>query len=450
MPEPFLKYSMETVKQWLANCNANEPLEPYDPRYVDLESFKINNQTVDLRSDLGIGAIADSITFSTDTTCQLFSGYTGTGKTTELKRLKKRLEDQSYTVLMADAGKYHDLAHALEIEDLVIMLAAAVGDSCAKLPGEELITENYWDRFKRFMNNKLHLDQATMKHLNSVKASIRNGQAPVWLEVRRFLSTSLDALKKDAHEYIKNCFDLVRGGKGKPIVFIFDSLEKLNGTLDDFDKIMGNTKIIFQQHHDFLRLPGCHMVYTVPPYLGLAGPDLSHFYDRKPQILPAIKVLDRHSEDLMPYGEGVEALKKVLQKRIPIHEIFEGRTDLLNKMVMFSGGHVRMLISMMRELLLVNAKKEFPPSEETVKKVIASFTEDAVKPIRPEGVPLLAEIHKTKSVEGVTQSQLPILAQYMNNFMAPCYRNGDGWYEIHPLIWENIHRRARKLEETPQ
>jgi len=442
-----MKYPIETIKQWLAECNANKPLEPDDPRYVNLEAFQVEGQTHNLRNTKGVRAVAHCIRLAVEPTCQLFSGYTGTGKTTELKRLKMHMEEQGYTVLWADASNYHDLAHPLEIEDLIILIAAALGEACSELLGKGLMKDNYWDRLMSFMKNELSFDSATIKGPLSVKASIRNGNAPVWLELRRFLGSSLDHLKEDAHSFIEKCLNLVREQHQGQIVFILDSLEKLNGSEEQFRQIMESVKTVFRQHRDFLRLPGCHTVYTVPPYLGLAGADLSLFYDRKPQILPAIKVSDRYSQELVPYEEGVKALTELLRRRIPLEKVFGDRQDLLEKIIMYSGGHVRTLISFIRELLMENAMEDFPPTQNLVNNIIRGFGEEAVKPIRPEGVPLLNLIHKTNSLEDIPADKLHLLAQYVDYHLVLCYRNGEGWYEIHPLIRDNILRRSQAADQ---
>lgn len=53
----------------------------------------------------------------------MFSGFRGSGKTTELFRLKKSLEESGYVVLYGDALKYLNPAQEIDISDLLIVLA---------------------------------------------------------------------------------------------------------------------------------------------------------------------------------------------------------------------------------------------------------------------------------------------------------------------------------------
>lgn len=48
-------------------------------------------------------------------TCQLFSGFQGTGKSTELRRLAGELEDAGFPVLFVEGGRYINLYQPLEI-----------------------------------------------------------------------------------------------------------------------------------------------------------------------------------------------------------------------------------------------------------------------------------------------------------------------------------------------
>jgi hypothetical protein len=75
----------------------------------------------------------------------LFSGFRGSGKTTELFRLQKRLQEMDYTVLYADALDYVNPAAPIEISDLLIILAGAFSDALQEMK-IDVSTENYWTR----------------------------------------------------------------------------------------------------------------------------------------------------------------------------------------------------------------------------------------------------------------------------------------------------------------
>ena len=72
---------MEDLLDEMYNNCAPTPLQPGDPRYVDCRAVRGEE---DVLKDLG-----RTVRRSDDFTYQLYSGYRGSGKTTELLRLKK-------------------------------------------------------------------------------------------------------------------------------------------------------------------------------------------------------------------------------------------------------------------------------------------------------------------------------------------------------------------------
>ena len=82
---------MEDLLDEIYNAFTPTPLQPGDPAYVDCRSVRGDEDVVE---DLG-----RTIGRSRDFTYQLYSGYRGSGKTTELLRLKKDLEDRGHKVV---------------------------------------------------------------------------------------------------------------------------------------------------------------------------------------------------------------------------------------------------------------------------------------------------------------------------------------------------------------
>jgi predicted AAA+ superfamily ATPase len=86
----------------------NRPLEPGDPRYQPVYSHHPGCEDP-------IDQLLKRIDYAETESLSLFSGFRGSGKTTELFRLKKNLKDLGYTVLYADALDYVNPASPIEI-----------------------------------------------------------------------------------------------------------------------------------------------------------------------------------------------------------------------------------------------------------------------------------------------------------------------------------------------
>lgn len=77
---------LQTLRAFVKQCDPATPLGGEDPRYVQLSDVRGEG---DISS---VDLLAQNIKLL-DSSCQLFTGYPGTGKTTELRRLEKRLEE---------------------------------------------------------------------------------------------------------------------------------------------------------------------------------------------------------------------------------------------------------------------------------------------------------------------------------------------------------------------
>ncbi|MCP4659608.1 MAG: hypothetical protein GY856_29755 [bacterium] len=38
------------------------------------------------------------------------------------------------------------------------------------------------------------------------------------------------------------------------------------------------------------------------------------------------------------------------------------------------------------------------------------------------------------------------LAHYMDDYLVLCYRNDEGWFEVHPLVREHVRRLAAAMK----
>lgn len=422
----------DQLSEWVERCKVDEPLLPGDERYVDLQG---------LRGEDHMLPIQDCILLKKHQSCQLFSGFNGTGKSTELRRLTKLLRTEGYVVLFANAMEYHDLYHPLAIEELLVIIAGAFGEATAEVVGKDVIKDGYWSRLRAFLNEDAQVDQAKIP-LVDLKVSIAHGQ-PLWLKIRDQLSASLGKLRSDTHGFIQQCIKHIsrKQAQAKGVVFIFDSLERLRGTEDRFRATMDSAIKIFTQYSSFLHLPGCHVVYTVPPYMNMLSSDVASRYDRPLHVLPSVKVLEKGSE-VLPHQPGVQGLCELVGKRIPLEQVFGDDLQWLEALAINSGGHLKTLIAFVRELLIRALRTDLPVTGENTRRVLQSFSETVEQSVRSEGALLLESVLADGRLDSVKDEQLPLLARYMDTQVVLCYRNGGGWYEVHPLVRDHVRRLA--------
>jgi len=136
-------------------CNPTEPLSFSNPRerqsYIDFSS---------VRGFQIIEKMRKIISFSSDnTSCQLFTGQTGNGKSTELKRLKSILqEEDKFVVVYFDAAQEVDINN-FDVGDLLLGIAHQIFKTLGNLEPPIQITPNRFQSLLEdiviFLNSKI-------------------------------------------------------------------------------------------------------------------------------------------------------------------------------------------------------------------------------------------------------------------------------------------------------
>lgn len=463
--------SHEDITNWLEQLRSDEPISSDDDRYVNLTCRAGEGAA---NKGNWLTPLLNVIQYSNRPTCQFFSGYIGTGKSTTLLELKKTLEAAGYIILHADAADYHDLSHAIRIEEMLIMNAAAIGEQAEKLLGRSLMKQSFYDRLATFLKTELRIDSVRIPTgAGNMNMALKNNKNHFWQSIMDVLSGHVRSLKDQSRKFIEECLreiEIARRPKG--IVFILDSLEKLNGNFDNFNQVMESLVDLLTRNHDVLK-PPCHTIYTLPPYINLFQHRISSLYDsRELAPLPAIKVLNQDRTDHIP---GLLTLAKVIDKRVPLKVLFgvdldahfpeedwskqdtvpktvlesEGFKNLRN-IIVHSGGHIRLLLSMTRDLLFETIDAALPATNKATEIIIRTYQNNAEWRIRKEAVPILGYIMEHQSLLNIGGEDRQTLAQYMNGFSVLSYQNGHSWVDVHPIIYDYIKEAVKKLSESEE
>lgn len=445
------QFQRHEIAQWLKQIKVDVPLEDKTEQYVELFNDPYDDQAKTLRGPDVVRDIAEMIRYRHDEpTCQLFSGFVGTGKTTELHILKRHLERDNFTVLYVDFADYHDLNHALDIVTFSVLVAGAFGEATQKLLNTQDDKLNYWQRFKKFLvETNVEVSEINLKSpLFEVKSTLRNGSAEGWQKVRQQLSGSAGSIKQQARNFINDCQSQIR--KATPnsagIVFILDSMERLRGNLYDFEEVMQSVVQTFSDHGDFFKLPNCHSVFTVPPYVGFFGETLGDQFDERGQKpLPAIKIWDKDTQT--KHQEGIDAIIRVLRKRIPDLDRIFGATHqaLLEDLAFSSAGHLKTALSFLKKVIFDLGRNDTSRLPKIIERVKQDFSQDANNSVRPEDVSALYHLCQTYSLDKLDEHEIYRVSRFIDSRYVLCYQNGEGWFQVHPLLEPHIRRRAKDM-----
>ncbi|MCP4662421.1 MAG: hypothetical protein GY856_44045 [bacterium] len=426
---------------------ADRALEPGDQCYVPL--YDDDRLAVDDPVEL----LARGIGWTPGQSVQLLSGFRGTGKSTELRRLRKRLREAGYLVVLCDIEDYVNLSTPVDVSDFLMAVTGAFGEALQEpeLLGKDIAREGYWERLEAFLiKTRINLDDLKLKpevagaSVLEIKASLKSD--PTFKQrLQERLAGHLGSLVRDVREYLKDAVGSLkkRHGDATEVVLLVDSMEHIRGTSANADEVHRSVETLFAGHADKLHLPNLHVVYTVPPYLKVRYPNVDGLYAPGGlQILPAVKLRADSGEK---NRAGFDALATIVQSRGDWERLL-GNREALDALIEKSGGHLRDLLRLLAEV--IRRASSLPVERRTVEAAI-SQVRNGFLPIAEQDALWLQRVAETHSAALEESDRLPDLARFLDTHMILCYRNGHEWYDVHPLIAEVVKDQAVARLQRP-
>jgi len=411
-----------------------------DPRYVDLTAVRGGDDLATLiarrirRSDRAPSPTPIKL---------LFTGHGGCGKTTELFRLKHKLEEEGYFVVYFDTEEQLDVADVSYLDVLVTLaqeterqlresevmaveLNPDLLEHVARWFGETIIEEEKERSTERGLSAEFGLGADSpavvlARMLAAVRGEIKSGSRRRETYRRRLernvrdLLTFINDLLEDARFRLEE-----RGSAG--LVVIADGLEKvLYGEIGPEKR--SSHEILFVVHGDQLKSPRCHVIYTVPLSL-LFDRNVTQTFPDGYHLVPMVRI---NEED------GRDALYQVIARRLDVEAIFEDG-DLVRRLVEMSGGHVRDLLRLVRYAFDYTDERVGPAQvERAVRRLINEYD----RLVRDRDLPLLHQVHRERRAP--TDADFSLL---LFNLLVLEYCNGEPWADVHPAV-----QATRKFEE---
>lgn len=416
----------------------DRPLDPGDPRYQPVyEHPGCEDPLTDL---------LNRIEYAGRESLSYFSGFRGSGKTTELLRLRERLREIGYVVLYADALEYINPAQPIEIQDLLLVLAGAFGDSLRE-EGIQVAGDSYWDRLYHWLKTTEVIAKDFEFKAGGVgfKAELR--ASPTF---RQKVTNALRGRLAEVHDQVRNIFEegfkAIRLARGSDVqvVFLFDSLEQIRGSLFDEQDVIRSVERLFANHAKFLEIPYLHVVYTVPPWLKFVLPGVAM------TVLPCVRLWENDSERTT-CGSGISGFRTLVEKRFTAEGMvrFFGSDPWrrAGQLLELCGGHFRDLLFLLRETVL--RADGLPVGDDAIKNAIINVRSTFL-PIPSDDARWLAAIEqerdcllKTSGAEEVNR-----LTRYLDTHFVLYLKNGKEWYDVHPLIRNHVLAIAKTAEAS--
>jgi hypothetical protein len=382
----------------------------------------------------------------------LFSGFKGSGKSTELLRLKRELDDDFLIRIFSVIDRLD--SNNLTISEILITVMSDLFD---------FVNENYKQiklskkLIKNLENwaNSIYKEEIKYKYYEgkmgagvNIKAGfgkILNVFAKMGLDFnagRKFKEITKREVNQTLSELILNCDLLIFEIKNQlhkinkqNIIFIIEDLEKV---------ALGIAEEIFFNYPRQLTAVSSSFIYTFPISL-LYDPNYNVILNEFDEnlTLPMIKVHEKNGKN---YAPGLDAIIKIVYRRIDKNKNLIS-SNLLKEFMQLSGGCLRDLFRMLK----LAAENAIDRKKEKIERVDFDYSLNRLKNdyyntisynkktglTAADYYQILVDCCKSQDKKPVDVNGLIDLK---HNMCVLGY-NGKAWFDVHPVVKEILKEK---------
>ncbi|MBD2665508.1 AAA family ATPase [Richelia sinica] len=275
--------------------NAFDPFRPLpagDPAYVDCQEVRGDGDILE--------AVGREILYSDRKTCQLYAGHRGAGKSTELLRLQKDLDEKGFFVIYFAADEEDIDPEDVQYTDILLACTRNILTAFKDKTNSPAILNWLKERcedLKDFLQTKISLEElsieAQVSQFAKITTKIRS-EPSERRKIRDLINPHTVTLTKALNEFIQDSKKNLPSGYTE-LVLIADNLDRIVPVPQADGR--SNHDQIFIDRNEQLKDLDCHLVYTVPISLIYSdkAASLLEIYGNS-QVLPMIMVQTRNVE----------------------------------------------------------------------------------------------------------------------------------------------------------
>lgn len=397
-------------------------LDPNEPLPAETHPFYVPRP-----EEFSYGTLLQALSNAKPTDKFLFSGYRGSGKSTELLRISahRDLRDR-FIPIYVNVEQYLDLGD-VGYQDVLILIGLRLMEEAARksIALDEKYTKPLVDWYQEVVFEKEAVSgreitaEVSLQLIGHLGASFRRGS-----ETRRKIRDRVEHRLSELLEHLGQLMEAIQQKSGKPPLTLVDGLDKVY----DVKKAVE----MFLEGAGALTALKCPLMYTVP---------LSLLYDqqlggvrmafRSQYQLPNIRTYNR---DGSRCESGRGFLHEVLKRRVS-ESIFP--PEAREEVVELSGGVLKHLLSLSGEAVL-------RAMQQGREKVLPEDVEYAARQNRLSLSPtftasereVLKRIAETHSFENAEEERRLAINLHILRYI----EDDEEWWDIHPLL-EPLLRR---------
>ena len=379
----------------------------------------------------------------------LFTGQPGSGKSTELQRLRRDLLQRNCKVYYCDMSEWLNLNAPITLSSFLVALLSSWVDQVGTVQGQRTPAERLIGFFRdtRLIPESLKLDAGAGPIKGQIQFALQSDE-DFRKNLEENLKRQLSSIVKQAQAFVAELkADLC--SNGEKCVVLADSIEKVRGYGDDAERVYESIQRLFVSEGAALKFPGVHVVYSVSPFLLEQNNQLAAALGTGVVVnMPSVHVYQRNSAD--PDASGLAAVMKLVALRFPEwNRVF---TEVqLKRLALQTGGDLRDFLRAIR-VAITDDIETLPLADSAVDYALTQVSPS--KAIPAEHVLWLARVEASHEPELTSTVDGKLLQRYLSTKHVLVYLNGDAWYGVHPLLREWVLQRqaaaAAQARQAPQ
>lgn len=366
----------------------------------------------------------------------LFTGFRGSGKSTELNilSLDNDITDR-FIVVKFSAVEHFNLSQFDYIDVLCVTGEKIFNKSSeiSNLQVDKKLLESLKSWGNEVQEKVTFLESSDTTAKVETEAGLKtwvasfmtklSGQLKVGWEktsdIKKVLKPKLENLWDKINDIIRE----VERVSGKKILVIIEDLDKA-----DIDI----AEDLFEKNGQKLLKPECRMILTIP--VALIYSDKSTIIGRSIfsgfQILPNIKIFNRNGE---PDKDNFKFMSSVIKGRIDFDNLAEQPEESLNRIIKYSGGVLRELLRLTHDSVINTISfGESKISEDDVSDAINEAKNSFKRMnIKEDNLKYLKDVDRIKDIVAKDDS---IAKTLLHNLSILQYQNSEDWFDVNPLL----------------
>jgi hypothetical protein len=324
-----------------------------------------------------------------------------------------------------------DLSQPIDIPDLVAIIIQRAEEVVLLAEGrspDEAIQDGYLKRIWTWLTHTdLSLKNASVGLATGASLTLEMKTRPDFRkQVRERAANRFTLFLREAREELDRLSArATRTAAGfSGIVVIFDSLEKLRGTSDNWQAVLASAEQVFGAGAPYLELP-VHAVYTIPVAL-------QRRVNEEIEFMPLVKLRAREGK---PFEPGVSAMRDLIRRRIPDEGLsqllgseYEKRVDDL---ISASGGYPREIVAALRWLLELD---KLPATDDDLRKLGGETRARFRAVLTEKDLKWLARVDRAKRLVVDADDDRVTVERALLNHLVLYYLNNEDWFDIHPAL----------------